>query len=179
MVVYTRKGDKGDTTLGSGMHAEKTSLRIAALGDADELNSCIGFCRCFCSAESSKILERVQHDLFRLQAEISEGNAGYKPVGKEDVELLEKTIDSIDSKLPPLSKFILPAGSEAASALHVARAVCRRAERTMFSLHSEKHLGEASLAYVNRLSTLLFVLARHENAQKGREEKNPDYSGNI
>jgi cob(I)alamin adenosyltransferase len=164
--IYTRTGDAGTTGLGDGTRVAKDSLRVIAMGDVDELNSVIGLL--LTEPVSSKIrdcLTRVQHDLFDMGGEIC--MPGYTMIKAERVAALETILDEFNDSLPPLKEFILPGGSRAASYCHLARTVCRRAERTMTTLNSHEKITDISLQYINRLSDLLFVLCRILNKEVG------------
>ncbi len=164
--IYTKTGDKGTTGLGDGTRVAKDSLRVVAMGDVDELNSVIGLL--LTEPISSKIrdcLTRVQHDLFDMGGEIC--MPGYAMIKLERVSALENILDEWNDTLPPLKEFILPGGSRAASYCHLARTVCRRAERTMTTLNNQEKITEISLQYINRLSDLLFVLCRILNKEAG------------
>ena len=157
--IYTRTGDKGTTGLGDGSRVDKDNLRVETFGTVDELNSVIGL---VLSAELDtairNCLTRTQHELFDLGGELC--MPGYTLIPAEFVDQLETDLDHFNEDLPPLKDFILPGGSEAASRCHLARTVCRRAERLMVSLAKIEELNEISLRYLNRLSDLLFVIAR-------------------
>ncbi|TLY30132.1 MAG: cob(I)yrinic acid a,c-diamide adenosyltransferase [Ignavibacteria bacterium] len=175
MKIYTRRGDKGETALFGGKRVPKDSLRIEAFGTVDELNSVIGICRSLKPAgEFDKILEQIQHDLFGLGADLASAGTSAKKkedrVRSSDVDRLERHIDKIEGKLRPLRNFILPGGSAPASMIHFARTVCRRAERLLVRLARTEKGGELPVIYLNRLSDLLFVMARRENART----KNPE-----
>jgi len=170
--IYTRRGDGGETDLLGGVRVTKDDLRVATYGTADELNAALGTCAAFASDEELKsIVLSVQRQLFELgaflaRAKLEQGaNAEAFGVCASDVGEIEATIDRLDEQLPPLRAFILPGGTAAAAAFHVARAICRRLERHIVALHRREPLGELPLRYVNRLSDLLFVLARAENAR--------------
>ena len=166
--IYTRTGDAGDTGQADGSRLSKDDSLIHAQGDIDELNSFIGLLAAKISdAELHELISRIQHDLFNIGAELSLS----QPIIKaEDVAFLEKQLDHYNADLPSLQEFILPGGGEAASLCHVARAVCRRAERSLVSLHGEQQVGADMLAYINRLSDLLFVLARVLTRNAGEGE---------
>ena len=177
--VYTRSGDAGQTSLASGERVSKASLRVSAYGEVDELNSLLGLARTkLADPEIQKLLERVQNDLFVLGADlstpVSDYSAAHLPsirrIRPAEVESLEKAIDRYNDTLPPLEEFILPAGNEAGALLHVARAVARRAERATVHLAAAEKLNPEALAYLNRLSDLLFVLARVVNREGGSAE---------
>ena len=164
--IYTRTGDAGTTGLGDGSRTGKDSLRIAALGDVDELNSLIGVLLCEALPDDvADLLTGIQHDLFDLGGELS--IPGAVLLGTSQPARLEAAIDRYNADLPPLKDFILPGGSRAAALTHQARTVCRRAERAVVALgHSEK-ISDAGRQYLNRLSDLLFVLARSLNRSAG------------
>jgi len=164
--IYTRTGDDGSTGLGDGVRVEKDDPRIEAFGTVDELNSFIGvILSSNPPASVARCLQDIQHDLFDLGGELSLPD--YVSINESYVERLEQQLDLFNAELPPLKEFILPAGGLAASHSHVARTVCRRAERRVYSLHKESPLNIHILRYLNRLSDLLFVIARvcarHEN----------------
>jgi cob(I)alamin adenosyltransferase len=164
--IYTRTGDAGTTGLGDGTRVAKDSLRVIAMGDVDELNSVIGLLICEPIAERvAEVLIRIQHDLFDMGGEIC--MPGYAMIKAERVTALESQLDEWNETLTPLKEFILPGGSRAASYCHLARTVCRRAERTMTTLNNEEKITEISLQYINRLSDLLFVLCRILNKDAG------------
>ena len=175
MKIYTKRGDKGETSLFGGKRVSKGTLRVETYGTVDELNAVIGVCRSLTTGkEIPPILERVQHQLFVLGADLASPNilsASKLPrIDDTHVSYLEKCIDAADGVLPPLRNFILPSGTEAASMLHLARAVCRRAERFAVRLTKTEHVNPHSIIYLNRLSDLLFVLARRANALKKKSE---------
>lgn len=157
--IYTRTGDDGTTGLGVKGRVAKDSARITAIGSVDELNSYIGLLIAEGGPELiGKILHEVQHRLFDLGGELC--MPGEKFVHKEQIEWLEKALDKLNEDLPPLEDFILPGGGKAASVCHVARTVCRRAERSVVTLASEEEVEAECRGYLNRLSDLLFVMAR-------------------
>lgn len=157
--VYTRTGDRGDTGLADGSRLPKEHPRIRALGDVDELNSHVGALRAFAlPPETDSVLERVQHELFDLGAELA--LPGQTRLCDQNVHALERALDRLNGDLPPLKEFILPGGGPAAAQAFVARAVCRRAECGLWHLHRQDPMADAALAYINRLSDLLFVIAR-------------------
>lgn len=164
--IYTRTGDMGTTGLGDGTRVAKDSLRVAAMGDVDELNSVLGLLLTEpLSAKIRDCLTRVQHDLFDMGGEIC--MPGYNLIMAERVTALESILDEWNDNLPPLKEFILPGGSRAAAHCHLARTVCRRAERQMHTLNTQEKITEISLQYINRLSDLLFVLCRVLNVEAG------------
>jgi cob(I)alamin adenosyltransferase len=175
MKIYTRTGDTGETSLFSGGRVSKTHLRVEAYGTVDELNSLLGLARAHRPhPQTDQWLEQVQNQLFHLGADLAtplDAKADWVVrMDAETVNWLETTIDQITSELPELKRFILPGGSLAAAQIHVARTVCRRAERLVVALQEHESLGEHVLTYLNRLSDFLFVLARWENKQAGIPE---------
>lgn len=167
--IYTRTGDGGTTGLADRSRLAKDAPRIEAIGAVDELNSVIGLLL----AEELPDAERacltgVQHDLFDLGGELS--IPGHAIIGKAHVERLEGELDRLNAELPPLKDFVLPGGSRAAAAAHVARAVCRRAERRLVTLSRKHKVAPEMRAYLNRLSDLLFVIARALNRHAGRQD---------
>ena len=169
--VTTKSGDKGKTSLGNGERISKSHLIINLLGDIDELNSQIG--SAISSSKSSLIsseLQSIQQDLFNLGGEISIFNSGTILINDDKVKFLEERIEDLNQTLKPLKEFIMPGGDEFCSRIHLARAVCRRAERSCVSvldLIKEKNIW---LPYLNRLSDYLFVLARYVSSERGSEE---------
>ena len=156
--IYTRGGDKGETSLGDGSRVSKLDPRVAAIGDVDELNSLVGW---------AGELDRIENELFDLGADLSVPYAagdGRLRIGDDAIGRLEEEIDAANKALPELRSFVLPGGSERASRLFVARAVCRRAERAVLAVPDVNPLAAV---YLNRLSDLLFVLARAANAEAG------------
>jgi cob(I)alamin adenosyltransferase len=156
--IYTRGGDKGETSLGEGSRVSKLDPRVAAMGDVDELNSFVGWAGC---------LDEVQNELFDVGADLSvpyAGNEDRLRITDEAIERLEREIEAANKTLPELKSFVLPGGSERAARLFVARAVCRRAERAVLAVPDTNPLVGV---YLNRLSDLLFVLARAANAEAG------------
>jgi cob(I)alamin adenosyltransferase len=165
--ITTRTGDAGETGLGDGARVTKDSPRIAALGEVDELNSAIGMVLAEAlPAEVKEALERVQHDLFDLGGELS--IPGHALLTEGQVQALEASLEGWNAGLAPLKEFILPGGSRAAAAAHLARTVCRRAERSVVALGRVERVGEHARQYLNRLSDLLFVAARVLNRAAGR-----------
>ena len=172
--IYTRTGDKGTTALGSGERVPKHALRIAAYGTVDETNASIGMVRVHLGDADPKLdamLVRIQNDLFDLGADLCVPDRGqkleYEPLRVTDgqVKRLEEEIDEMNAELKPLRSFVLPGGSPAAAALHMARTISRRAERLMVELAAEpsEPVASAALKYINRLSDLLFVASRYVN----------------
>jgi cob(I)alamin adenosyltransferase len=167
--IYTKTGDKGLTSLFGGKRVAKNTPRIEAYGTVDELNSHLGFARSLGpSPELDAILLKIQHQLFTLGADLAtpkgKKNDRVKRIQQTDVVALEETIDEIQMRLEPLKAFILPGGSQVGAQLHVARTVCRRAERLVATLTCKKDASVHVLIYLNRLSDLFFVLARRVNA---------------
>jgi len=165
--IYTRTGDSGETGLGDGSRTAKDSLRIHALGEVDEANSVIGLILTEPLPDDIRdLLTGVQHDLFDLGGEMS--IPGMTLLAPKQVDRLEESIDRYNATLEPLKEFILPGGTRAAALTHLARAVCRRAERAVVTLASREAVSEASRRYLNRLSDLLFVLGRILNRSGGQ-----------
>ncbi len=174
MKIYTKKGDKGTTSLFGGQTVEKNSSRISAYGTVDELNSVIGVALSFPHSErTNELLREIQHQLFVLGADLAtpfSKKVRIDRISDSEVEYLEKNIDALEVGLPPLKSFILPGGTQSASNLHFARTVCRRAERITVSCADEEYVAPEAIKYLNRLSDFLFVLARYENHASGTEE---------
>lgn len=165
--IYTRTGDEGTTGLGDGSRVSKDSLRVHAMGEVDELNSVVGLLLIEELPEATRaLLTDVQHDLFDLGGELS--IPGMNLLADEGVGRLERELDAMNDTLAPLKEFILPGGTRAAALAHLARAVCRRAERAVVALSAAEKVREAPRHYLNRLSDLLFVLARYLNREAGR-----------
>ena len=171
--IYTRGGDSGETSLGDGSRVSKLDVRIAAYGTVDEANAAIGLVLSGdCPEPFRDVLVRVQNELFDLGADLSVPveQAGRLRVTQEQVDALERDCDRFNADLPDLRSFVLPGGSEAAARLHLARTICRRAERKALAASGVESVSRLTLVYLNRLSDLLFVLARAANAYDGREE---------
>lgn len=165
--IYTRTGDAGETGLGDGSRVPKDGARVAALGDVDELNSCIGLLLAEELREAVRAaLVEVQHDLFDLGADLSV--PGRSTMTEAQVERLEKQLDQLNAGLQPLKEFILPGGTRAAALAHFARTVCRRAERAVVALGRNEPVADVARIYLNRLSDLLFVIGRVLNRAGGR-----------
>jgi cob(I)alamin adenosyltransferase len=165
--IYTRAGDHGETSLGDGSRVPKLDCRIAAFGTVDELNSLVGLALAGdVPDEMRRLLERVQNELFDVGADISVpfGVADRLRVAQTQIDALEADCDRFNEDLPELKSFVLPGGSELAGRLHVARAVCRRAERDVLDAADQVELNPLVAVYLNRLSDLLFILARAANA---------------
>ena len=168
--IYTKSGDGGETGLGDGTRVPKDSARVAAYGDVDELNSVLGLLRSSCpDALETALLQGIQNDLFDVGGDLCFPPAENEEPGKSlrvtaaQAERLERAIDRLNEKLEPLRSFVLPGGSPAAAWLHLARTVCRRAERTVVTLARVEPVNPQVVIYLNRLSDLLFVLARVAN----------------
>jgi cob(I)alamin adenosyltransferase len=175
MKIYTKTGDQGDTSLFGGQRVPKSSIRIDAYGTVDELNAQLGVVRALQpEAEVDKILDQLQNQLFVLGADLAAPLD--KPLIKvhriqqNHVQDLENIIDMLDTGLEPLQSFILPGGPVVSAQLHVARAICRRAERLADELGRKEEIGKLPLVYLNRLADLLFVLARYMNKHLGAQE---------
>ncbi len=176
MKIYTRTGDGGDTSFLDGGRVPKSALRVEAYGEIDELNASIGVARTESKhARTQAVLDEIQQELFSVGAiladpkgQLTSSKTSLEPA---HVERLEDVIDELDNELSPLKQFILPGGSKGAALLHQARAVCRRAERKIVELAANESVPEVVVAYVNRLSDLLFVLARLENRHQNIPDK--------
>lgn len=172
-MVYTRRGDKGETDLASGERVSKSSKRIDAFGTVDELNSMAGLAASKTERKRDE-LEQVQNELHVLQAELADREPE-KRISQENIDRLEEHCDHYQDECPPLRDFVLAGGTEAAATLHLTRSVARRAERKIVALDREEELRDPVLSYINRLSDLFFLMARHENHLEDVDEKNPDY----
>jgi cob(I)alamin adenosyltransferase len=171
--IYTRGGDGGETSLGDGSRVSKLDPRIAAFGAVDEVNAAIGAVLAGeCPPEARASLDRVQNELFDVGADLSVPieREGRLRVTQAQVEGLERDCDRFNEGLPELRSFVLPGGTATAARLHVARACCRRAERESIAAAESVELNPAALVYLNRLSDLLFILARVANAAAGKDE---------
>jgi len=180
--VYTRRGDRGETDLVGGVRVAKDSARIDAYGTVDELNAAIGVVRAVNGStprakkarELDDVLRRLQNELFDLGGELATPPDGFQPgmfrVGAGEVKALEEALDRCQKDLAPLKSFVLPGGGPVSAFLHVARTVCRRAERDVLRLMRQEDVGEWPLAYLNRLSDLLFVLSRWVGRHRGEKE---------
>jgi cob(I)alamin adenosyltransferase len=171
--IYTRGGDAGETSLGDGSRVSKLDCRIAAFGTVDELNSFLGLVLAGdCPEALRPVLERVQSELFDVGADLSIpwGITDRLRVAQPAVDRLEELCDRFNADLPHLVSFVLPGGTVTSARLHVARATCRRAERAVLEASQELEINPLVLVYLNRLSDLLFILARTANALAGREE---------
>jgi cob(I)alamin adenosyltransferase len=174
--IYTRKGDDGTTGLGGGQRVPKDTLRVATYGTVDELNSHLGVALAAgADPRLAPELQRIQNELFHLGSDLcflEQDKAAFKlpQIEARHVEALELLMDELNEVVGPLENFILPGGSPAAAALHVARTVCRRAERDAIALSREEAIGPYVIAYLNRLSDALFIMARYDNHQRGTTE---------
>ena len=180
MKIYTRTGDDGATSLLGGRRISKSDKRIAAMGAVDELNAALGTARASQPPDDvDRVLAELQDQLFRLGAELARGatdaelteQALHRFPQQSVVDRLEETIDAVEGRLPPLGSFILPGGTPAAAQLHQARCICRRAERAIVILAGSQPVHETVLKYINRVSDLLFVLARATNQAAGTAEQ--------
>jgi cob(I)alamin adenosyltransferase len=175
MKIYTKTGDDGSTSLFAGGRVSKTHLRVEAYGTVDELNSVLGAARAFQpSAQTDGWLAQVQRQLFHLGADLATPLDAKSDwiirMDADTVRWLEQRIDEMTAALPPLTNFILPGGAAASAQIHIARTVCRRAERITAALQASEPVGEHALPYLNRLSDFLFTLARYENMRAGISE---------
>ena len=174
--IYTRTGDDGTTALGTRSRVMKDDLRVEAYGTVDELNAFIGYA--LAGGLAPKLMDlipTIQNELFNLGADLAfppedRGDLQLPQIEPRHINKLEASVDELNKDLGPLDNFILPGGSPGAATLHVARTVCRRAERVVVQLMHEKPISENNLAYLNRLSDVLFVMARHENKHRGIPE---------
>lgn len=171
--IYTKTGDGGDTALGDGERVLKDSLRVSAYGNVDELNASIGIITLYANTELKRKLKNIQNDLFDIGADlcvpISEKNKDRLRLSTNQIETLELEIDEMNSILEPLNSFVLPGGCRSATFLHMARTICRRAERSVVSLRSQEEINNNTLIYLNRLSDWLFVASRVENQENSSE----------
>ena len=177
MKIYTKGGDAGETALVDGSRVRKDHARVGAYGDVDELNAAIGVALAQDAAGAlGPVLGPIQHDLFAIGAQLADPSARVAArkekaaLPAERVTALEHAIDERDAGMPKLTAFVMPGGTKAAAALHVARTVCRRAERSVVALAAANPVDPIIVVYLNRLSDLLFVLARRENQRAGRAE---------
>lgn len=176
MKIYTKTGDLGETSLLGGMRVPKDHLRVSAYGDVDETNAALGVVRALAEEPLERLLLAIQKDLFAIGAQLADPS--HKVAAKRtkaavtaaQVRRLEKAIDAREARLPPLRSFVLPGGTPAAALLHQTRTVCRRAERSVVTLAREADVDPRIIVYLNRLSDLLFVLARVENHRAGFAE---------
>lgn len=180
MKIYTKTGDKGETGLFTGKRVPKNSPYIEGYGNVDELNSAIGLAIALVKdLEIVEILKQIQKQLFGVGADLATAFDDKKAkaakhiqrITNNDVEGLERIIDRLEERLPRLTKFVLPGGSRSAATLHLARTICRRAERSVTALYLKKKANPAVLTYLNRLSDFLFVLARYTNLREGATEE--------
>ena len=174
--IYTRTGDTGQTRLATGQPVSKADLRVEAYGAVDETNACLGLARLHTSGDFDALLARLQNELFDLGADLStppkpdEAEGSVLRMSEAQVARLEGEIDRLNGELPELTSFVLPAGTPTAAALHLARTVCRRAERaTVRLMEAGEPVSGPALRYLNRLSDLLFVAARHANDRGAAE----------
>lgn len=182
--VYTKTGDSGQTSLVDGSRVSKDDARVCAYGDVDELNSCLGLARVDLAelpdqthAELNEMLGVIQNELFILGADLASPLPTPVPrIDDEHVAGLERAIDRLMEELAPLREFILPGGTRAAAQLHLARTIARRAERLVVALAARTEVGAPALTYLNRLSDLLFVMARVANQRAGRSEESANFS---
>lgn len=172
--IYTRGGDRGETSLGDGARVKKTDLRVVAYGTVDETNGVVGVARLHAQGEADAMLSRIQNDLFDLGADLCTPEDGRKAEGAlrivdAQVDRLEREIDVMNAELQPLTSFILPGGTAASAYLHLARTVARRAERLLCELAESQPVNPVAIRYINRLSDHLFVIARWENEKGVRD----------
>ena len=174
--IYTKQGDAGQTGLFDGTRVAKDHLRLETYGTVDELNSVLGLAIVDCADAGLKaLLMRIQHQMLDLGADLatpleSKNSSKVRRIGAEHVAMMEKEIDAATAELPALQRFILPGGGITAARLHVARTVCRRAERHLVTLMQRETIGDSPLIYLNRLGDLLFMLARLANKREGKSD---------
>lgn len=167
--IYTKTGDDGTTGLGDGSRVSKDHLRVEVFGTIDELNSVVGIVAAEDLPDSlAAVLEAIQHDLFDLGGELC--LPGRKAINEQHVRRLETQLDALNADLPILKEFILPGGTKAAAVCHLARTVCRRAERRLVAFSRSEQVSPMSIQYLNRLSDLLFVVARRLNQEAGKPD---------
>ncbi len=167
--IYTKTGDKGETGMADGTRVAKDHIKVAAIGDVDELNSQMGLLVIeVANIEMKNKLNQIQHILFDLGAELTLPE--YQAIEGIHVSFVEAYIDQLNEKLKPLDEFILPGGSRSAAVAHITRSVCRRVERSLVSLNREQSINKESMAFINRLSDLLFVIARQCCKDDGVDE---------
>lgn len=172
MPIYTRFGDKGKTSLFGGDVVEKSNLRVCAYGEIDELNASIGII--ISEIEDREIeekLEKIQNDLFTIGSELASRKETKTKIDPKRAKEMEEEIDKMDKEIEPLKNFILPGGHKAASLIHLSRTICRRAERSVVKLSNEEQIDSTIITYLNRLSDLLFTMARYVNFKNGEKEK--------
>lgn len=180
MKIYTKKGDSGETSLFGGSRVSKSSERIEAYGTVDELNSVVGLAASYSlSPKGALLTQKVQEYLFVLGADLAtpkSSDTRINRIGESEISYLENAIDEMEEDLSPLKNFILPGGSQAGATFHLARTVCRRAERAAVSCSKEEDISAATIKFLNRLSDFFFVLARFENKHGGTAEEtwNPE-----
>lgn len=175
MKIYTKKGDSGETSLFGGSRVSKSNKRIEAYGTVDEINSFVGLAASYEISEiGSQYLNKVQELLFTLGADLatpSSSKTRIDRIGENDIQFLEDAIDTLEKDLEPLKNFVLPGGAQAGATLHLARTVCRRAERKAVACKKTDEISDYSIKFLNRLSDFLFVIARYENKQAGVREE--------
>lgn len=175
-IHFTGKGDDGTTHLASGKKVPKSNIRVQVLGDLDELNAHVGLAASLCDNKNFReALETIQNDLFILGAELSNPNQPSKTLAPEATDRLENQIKNMDETLAELTQFVLPGGTILASQLHIARAVCRRFERSLQDLSERGPVSKTAMEYANRLSSELFVMARLANKMAKEKEKHPTF----
>lgn len=171
--IYTRGGDKGKTSLGDGTRVSKNSIRMEAIGSIDEVNAFLGICQLHADSQIREVLRKIQNDLFDIGADLccphEEAGTQRLRLDSSRVSWMESQIDELNADLKPLNSFVLPGGSEAASFLHAARTITRRAERVLVMLAETEEINTEIIKYVNRLSDYLFVLARFLNDKGARD----------
>ena len=173
--VTTKTGDSGQTGLGNGERVSKNSSRIHAIGAVDKLNSVIGWARSKAKENFNESLEQIQQDLFNIGGELAIPDVEMNLLDTSRLEWLDKNVEELNSKLPPLNEFILPGGSEFSSRVHIARSECRETERRIIGLSEEEFVPDLHKKYINRLSDFFFIISRIEELDKGHKEVFWDY----
>ena len=172
MPIYTRFGDNGKTSLFGGDVVEKSSLRVCAYGEIDELNASIGIISSeIQNKEIEEKLEKIQNDLFTIGSELASRKETTTKINPKRTKEMEEEIDKMDKELEPLKNFILTGGNKVAALIHLSRTICRRAERSVVRLSNEEQIDSTIIIYLNRLSDLLCTMARYVNFKKGEKEK--------
>ncbi|TFF96311.1 MAG: cob(I)yrinic acid a,c-diamide adenosyltransferase [Promethearchaeota archaeon] len=171
--IYTKKGDDGETTLLSGEKVDKANERVNAYGTLDELNASLGVAKVYSSEFIQEKLQKIQEKVFFITSELASKNSKkvIKPTTGQDTKNLEALIDEISKKIPPSKHFIIPGGSPSAAFLHLSRTICRRAERIIIRLSKQEKINSEIVKYLNRLSDLLFILARYANLKEGKGDQ--------
>lgn len=171
--IYTKKGDSGETGLFSGERVEKTSIRVESYGTLDELNAALGVAKVFASTKVMTIIGNVQRRLYLVNSELASTDDSnlVRKTGKEDVTWLEVVMDDLSEEMPVINHFVIPGGTKSGACLHLARTICRRAERIVIRLSHETTINPEIIRFMNRLSDFIFVLARYANIMDGEGDE--------